>query len=288
MGMERVTDWILLWRQLVEAHARRYLKEKQGDDAWRNRARRYDEHVKRRWQTPDSSRSFVLSCLQATPGATVLDIGAGTGVWTVFLARHARRVTAVDPSPAMLEILEENLAAEKIDNVEIIQGKWPEVKVAPHDYSICAHAMYGYPDLPAFVRAMTAVTRRTCFMVLRVPVAGSLMAQAAERIWGQPYDSPNFQVAYNVLLQMGIYAHVLIEDTGLWKPWTNASLEEALDDIKRRFGLDEESEHDEFLRQLLSQQLVHSGDRYVWPRSVRSALVYWDVRRDTGAVEGKE
>ena len=97
------------------------------------------------------------------------------------------------------------------------------------------------------------------------------------RIWGQPYDSPNFQIAYNVLLQIGIFPHVLIEDSELWEPWTNDSLEEALDDVKRRFGLPEVSEHDDFLQNLLQRRLKQADGRVVWPRGVRSALVFWDV-----------
>ena len=105
------------------------------------------------------------------------------------------------------------------------------------------------------------------------------MAEAATRIWGHPYDSPNFQVAYNVLLQMGIFPNVLMENTGLWKPWVSASLEDALSEMKRRFGLGPVGEYDDFLMELLRRRLTFEAGQYVWPRSVRSALVYWNVDR---------
>ena len=280
--MERVTDWVRLWQELVEAQARGRGRQKRGahrgrGDAWRSRARRFDEQIKRRWAKPDSSRDYVISRVQAHPGATVLDVGAGTGAWTVLLARHARRVTALDPSPAMLEVLRRTLADEGIDNVDVVQGAWPEVDVEAHDLSLCSHAMYNVADFPAFVRRMEAVTRRTCFLLLRAPTPDGVMAEAAMRIWGQPYDSPNFQVAYNALLQIGIFPHVRMEDSGLWKPWTHGSPEDALAGVKRRFGLPEASEHDEFLLDLLRRRLEQQEDQWVWPRGVRSALVFWDV-----------
>jgi SAM-dependent methyltransferase len=278
--MEKTTDWIQLWRELVEAHSWGRKRGKPRDanqDVWREKARQFHALVERRWAKPDSSRGFVVAQLDAHPGATVLDIGAGTGAWVALLARHARKVTAVEPSQAMIEVMRQTLAAEGITNVEIVQQTWPDAAVGTHDFSLCSHAMYGYPDLPAFVGRMIEVTRRTCFLVLRVPTADGIMAKAATRIWGQPHDSPNFQVAYNALLQMGIYPSVIMEDTGLWPPWTHASLEDALEDVKRRFGLGENSEHDQFLTDLLRRRLTCEDGQYVWPPGVRSALVYWDV-----------
>jgi precorrin-6B methylase 2 len=276
--MEKMTDWVALWRELVEIKARSHPNEADAPgkaDVWRARARSFDEGVKRRWTNPDSSRSFVMSQLDSN--ATLLDIGAGTGAWAALLARHARRITAVEPSSAMIEVMKENLAVEGITNVAIIQGTWPDVSVEPHDFSLCSHAMYGYPDLPGFIRRMAASTKRMCFLVLRAPSIDCIMAEAAWHIWGQPLDSPNFTVAYNVLLQMGIYPNVSMEDTGLWDARTSESLEEAVGVVKRRLGLDGDTEYDGFLADLLRRRLTHQDGQYVWPREVRSALVYWNV-----------
>ena len=96
-------------------------------------------------------------------------------------------------------------------------------------------------------------------------------------LWGHPYDSPNFQVGYNVLLQMGIVPNVLLADTGLWEPWTSPSLDAALADLKRRMGLKQTSSHDDFLMDLLRRRLKFVDDQYVWTPSVRSVLVYWNI-----------
>jgi hypothetical protein len=177
----------------------------------------------------------------------------------------------------MLKVLQHNLVDEGVDNVDIVQGSWPEADVAVHDFTLCSHSLYTIADLPAAVRRIKAVTRRTCFLLLRAPTQDGVMAEAALRIWGQPYDSPNFQVAYNALLQIGIFPQVRMEDSGLWRPWTHDSVEDALADVKRRFGLPEVSEHDDFLLDLLRRRLVQQDGQWVWPRGVRSALVYWDV-----------
>jgi SAM-dependent methyltransferase len=278
--VEKVTDWILLWRQLVESQSHIWTKGDWSDgenDHWKDRARSYSDGVKKRWALPDVHKDFVLSMLKADPGSTIIDIGAGTGGWAVPMARHAKRVTALEPSPHMIEVMKENIEQEGTGDVEIVQGSWPETETGLHDYSLCSHAMYGVADLPAFVNAMSNATRKTCLMLMRVPAPDGTMAQAALRIWGQPHDSPNFQVAYAAMLQMGLYPHVLMGSPDRWDPWTNASLEEAMAETRRRFKLPSPSEHDAFLDDLLKSRLTYRDGRYVWPSEVRSALIYWNA-----------
>jgi 2-polyprenyl-3-methyl-5-hydroxy-6-metoxy-1,4-benzoquinol methylase len=274
--MEKPTDWNSLWRELVEIKARsrsRKLAAPAQTDMWAGRAAEFKQGVKRKWARPDSSREFILSRLD--PNGTVLDIGAGTGAWSILMAPRVRHVTAVEPSESMIKEMREDLAAEKIANVTIVPGEWPDVSVGPHDYSLCSHAMYASADLRAFILRMAACTRRTCFLLLRAPSIDSVRAEAALHLWGQPLDSPNFTIAYNVLLQAGIYANVLMENTGLWKPRTSSSIQEALMDMRRFLGLDDSGEHDAYLTELLRKRLTWKDGKYVWPPEVRSALVYW-------------
>lgn len=276
--MEKVTDWIKLWRELVEAQAHMWKKEKSSEgeeDHWQDKARSFSESVKQRWAKPDSHRDFILSLLKANPGSTVLDIGAGTGGWAIPMARLAAKVTAIEPSAEMIRVLRENMEEEGVQNVKIIQESWPEAEFEPHDISLCSHAMYGFPNLPTFVHSMTKTTKNTCLMLIRAPSHDATMAKAATRIWGQAHDSPNFQVAYGAMLQMGIYPHVLMGDPDQWPPWTSASYEDALAEVKRRFALESQSDHDAFLLDLLKSRLTFRDGSYVWPQEVRSALVYW-------------
>lgn len=276
--MERITDWALLWQQLVDvsgAFPPKAPGSHREADHWQTKAQEFEQHNKRLANVPGPTRDFLVSRIAAN--STVLDIGAGTGRWTAPLAARARHVTALDPSPAMLEILTRHVQSENLANVTVVQGSWPEADVAPHDISLCSHAMYGSRDLPTFIRRMIDVTRRTCYLNLRMPARNSVMAAAATRVFGQPQDSPNFVVGYNVLLQMGLCPSVLV-DPVLWDPWTSPSLEAALAKAKSRLGLGAgPTEHDAYLLDLLSRRLTAHDGKYVWPKGIHSALVYWDV-----------
>jgi len=276
--MQKLTDWNALWRELVEIKEKNH-RAPNGQavhpDLWADRAVEYRESVRRKWVRPDSSRDFILSRIDSD--STVLDIGAGTGAWSILLARKAKRVTAIEPSPSMIRVLLEDLEKEHIDNVTLTKGSWPDVPVEKHDYSLCSHAMYACPDFASFVLKMVSCTRRMCFLLIRATLPNGVRAQAAQHIWGQPLDSPNFTIAYNILLQLGIHANVQMENTGLWKPRTSSSLQEALESMHRFFGLGDSKEHDAYLMDLLRRRLVWEDGRYVWPPEVRSALVYWEV-----------
>ena len=61
-------------------------------------------------------------------GKSVVDIGCGTGVWTLLIAKEAARVTGVDNSGGMLEILRKDARKFGISNVETIEKSWDEFK----------------------------------------------------------------------------------------------------------------------------------------------------------------
>jgi len=66
---------------------------------------------------------YVQNCYGAaivTPGATVVDIGANIGCFSVLAAQKASRVIACEPHPDNLEILRKNCAMNRAANVEII------------------------------------------------------------------------------------------------------------------------------------------------------------------------
>jgi precorrin-6B methylase 2 len=277
--MEKLTDWTTLWKELSDIQSRAFSK-KQGDkeDCWRDKARDFDKMVEKRWAKPDSSRQFLLDKLSANPGSSLLDIGAGTGKWSVLAASHAAKITALEPSPSMQAVLKEKIDAMKIPNIDIFTGAWPEDDPGCHDFILASHSMYGIADFPLFVTRMCDFARRGCILVMRAPFADSIMAKAAMQIWGQPYDSPNFQIAYNILLGMDIYPDVIMEADGTWPAWTSDSFDDAMEDIKTRLDLDGTTVHDVFLWDLLAKHLTKQPDgSYVWPAGNRSALVYWDV-----------
>ena len=74
---------------------------------------------------PDEAAAADLVVLRAHgigAGSTVVDLGAGTGRFAAAVAPHVARLIAVDVSEAMLERLEQRLAAADVAaNVEVVR-----------------------------------------------------------------------------------------------------------------------------------------------------------------------
>lgn len=277
--MEKLTDWKKLWAELTRIQNNAFNRKEKDteDDFWEKKAVQFDKMVEKRWEKPDTSREFLLDKIKNHPGATLVDVGAGTGKWAVLAAQHAERVTALEPSRAMQSVLEKKMAAQKINNIDIVTGSWPDYDIAPHDFVLASHSMYGVPDFERFVTKMNETARKGCFLLMRAPFAGSAMAIAAEKILGQPYDSPNFQIAYNILLGMDIYPDVVMEAGDMWPGWTNESFEKALEETKNRLGVGQTDEYDAFLKRLLAEHLEEKENGVQWPSGNRSALLYWET-----------
>jgi ubiquinone/menaquinone biosynthesis C-methylase UbiE len=72
------------------------------------------------------SRDAILAALRIEPGMHVADLGAGTGLFTFFLAREVGpegRVHAVDIVPAFLDRLRGLAAEAETNNVRVVQGQ---------------------------------------------------------------------------------------------------------------------------------------------------------------------
>jgi ubiquinone/menaquinone biosynthesis C-methylase UbiE len=95
----------------------------QGAD-WLERNERVDE------EEPD----VAIEVLKIPKGASVADIGAGSGYMTVRLAKRVGptgTVYANDVQPQMLEMLRRRLEKEKIANVTLVQGAVDDPKLPP-------------------------------------------------------------------------------------------------------------------------------------------------------------
>lgn len=83
-------------------------------------AKSFDDPARDAWQMPDK----VIAALNLKPGAKVADVGAGTGYFSVRLARSAAKPTvfAADLEPKMVEHLTKRAAAERLANVRAVQA----------------------------------------------------------------------------------------------------------------------------------------------------------------------
>jgi cyclopropane fatty-acyl-phospholipid synthase-like methyltransferase len=83
-------------------------------------AKSFDDPARDAWQMPDR----VIAALHLKSGQIVADIGAGTGYFTVRLARSeaAPKVYGVDIEPSMVGYIRDRAAKEGLKNVVAVQA----------------------------------------------------------------------------------------------------------------------------------------------------------------------
>ena len=109
-------------------------------------------HVERYDDKEDAGASEeveLLRTLGLDENSVVVDLGAGTGQFTLAVAPHCRRVVAVDVSPVMLDRLRAKVADQQFSNVEVIQAGFltygHEGDLADVTYS--RYALHHLPDV---------------------------------------------------------------------------------------------------------------------------------------------
>ena len=78
----------------------------------------------------------------------VVDLGAGTGQFTLAVASACSRVVAVDVSPVMLERLRSKIAVSGVDNVEVVRTGFLSYqhRGSPADFVYSRWALHHIPD----------------------------------------------------------------------------------------------------------------------------------------------
>jgi SAM-dependent methyltransferase len=208
---------------------------------------------------------------------SVLDVGAGVGALSVPLARTVEAVTAMEPSPAMLEALRENLARHHLRNVTCTPAAWGKTEVPPHDLILVANVSSIFNDLLGFLTTAEPLARRAIALVQNVGPGTEkfYFGELYPLLLGRPYPGrDDYLRTVTLLHSLGIYANVQIIGYHFDQPF--ADLAEAVDFWKEQMRLTE-PEQERRLVGFLQSKLQRVGSRLVAPMRRQSAVLTWRV-----------
>jgi len=150
-------------------------------------------------------------------GSTIVDLGAGTGQFTLAAAAVAMRVVAVDVSPVMLQVLRAKIESLGISNVDVVQAGFLSYQHRgdPADFVYSRFALHHLPDFWK-VLALQRISR-----ILR---PGGLL-----RLWDVAYHFD----ASEVEERMNAWCATLPRDVE--EGWRRADIEEHIRDEHSTF-----------------------------------------------------
>lgn len=247
--------------------------------AWAERVRANKEQVDRFREVPDGPDFYgpIASAFKADPrrtddailnellkmvepGDTWLDIGAGGGRFGLPVALKAKELIAVDPSEGMLGILREVMAENGIDNVRIVNDRWPTSSEVVADCSFIANVGMDIENFGDFLDAMEAATRKMCVTIMPYRNPTVLFDALWPKVHGEARAMlpalPDFLV---MLVARGRPFEVTLFER---EPMSYADKEQIYAFLRRQTWVEEGSAKDRALMDAVDAQITERDGRY--------------------------
>src|SRR5579884_586210 len=268
------------WKALIDARAQQmnaaYAQVGSSSAGyWDRRARNFHRATKDR----TASDPFFQKLRQVvTPDMTVLDVGAGTGRFTLALAPLVKQVVAVEPNASMLGFLEQDAAAQGLSNITTIANSWQDAPAELEaDVVICSHVLYPIREVDTFLAKLSAATRHACYLYLRALHYDNFTAPLWRHFHGdERCQQPGYIDALDVLYEMGIYANVeIVKTEGSMR---FPSLDGAVEELQELLILPRDEQTRQELRTLIEGWLVERDGMLAIPvDEMVNGIISWTV-----------
>ncbi len=183
---------------------------------WDKRAPSFNAH---RSEGPDGHRRALVDKLAAKAGLgpqdEVLDIGCGSGQYSIMLAERVADVQGVDISPRMIEFARQNAVDARCPNAHFAVQDWENVRLNSQGWEkrfklVLASKTPAVNNL-ATLEKMNAASSGLCCMLTQVHTENSIRDQLQSLTdWdeGKARASRPFYCAFNILWLLGYYPEV--------------------------------------------------------------------------------
>jgi SAM-dependent methyltransferase len=258
-------DWDAIWEHQMSLTS----FAGTGVEYWNARAKEFPNISK-----ADRYVDEMLHRMELSPKFSVLDVGCGTGAMAIPMAKKVSQVTALDASPAMLDILKTNIASAEIKNIRLVNADWPKTKIGidikPHDVVLASRCI-PMGNLRQSLVNMDRVAKRLCYLTW---ITGGDESRAkACRILGMEYHPfPDHIIIFNMLYGMGIHANVEIFDVRNIRRFQ--SVDDAVRELVRGQHVEIE-QHRKSLEALVREEFPCENGCYCKDTTMKWALIWW-------------
>lgn len=260
-------DWNGLWNKSLQN-----LPKKNNPESWDNIASKFNE-----WMEKDDYPEKLLNRIELDSNDSVLDIGCGNGVITIPLAQKATKVTAMDISSKMLEILKKNAKNSDLNNINTCNRRIEDVTeedVGKHDVVVASRSLNGVSDIGKELEKINNIAKKSVYLTLWGADNRRFEREMAQLLGRESHRHPDYIYVYNILHDLGIYANVEMLESNTRNYYSN--VEEALDRLRWRIG-DLNKDEESILREYLEENMIKTTDGTITYSNGKAdwVLIWW-------------
>lgn len=260
-------DWNGLWNKSLQN-----LPKKNNPESWDNIASKFNE-----WMEKDDYPEKLLNRIELDSNDSVLDIGCGNGVITIPLAQKAIKVTAMDISSKMLEILMKNAKDSGLNNINTFNQRIEDVTeedVDKHDVVVASRSLNGVSDIGKELEKINNIAKKSVYLTLWGADNRRFEREMAQLLGRESHRHPDYIYVYNILHDLGIYANVEMLESNTRNYYSN--VEEALDRLRWRIG-DLNKDEESILREYLEENMIKTTDGTITYSNGKAdwVLIWW-------------
>ena len=261
-------DWIKYWQEALKQKT-----DKNKD--WDKAAPHFHKRAKK-----DDYHDLLFSKLILNENDSLLDLGCGEGSITLPIAKQVRKVTGVDSSTKMLELLNQRAQEQNIKNVDTILKSLEDIsyeEIGDYDVVLASRSLNGIIPIEETLKTINEIANKYVFITLFGPENWKIEKEFNEYIGKENKPFPEYNYMFNILYNMGIYANIERLDIKAYREYN--SIEEAMDNGKFRLDLlndDEKAQLRKYLNEILKKdsetgKLYNEKDKADW------ILIWWKI-----------
>jgi SAM-dependent methyltransferase len=242
---------------------------------WDRRAQTFSNPLRKSSYTND-----LLQRMELHRSYSVLDVGCGSGIMAIPMAGIVRKVTAIDISSRMLDILKESADRKGVRNIHIMNKDWTEVipgqGIPSHDVVLASRCLSG-PGITDSLRKIDMMAKRTCYITWRAGQGDDFEIETYKALGWEYHPHPEYAVIWNVLYSLGIRANLEIFESIQEERYPN--LEQAVTNLCRG-----ETVSDRIKDKLATfvENRFSNKNGYLYHQSrINWALIWWQKREGT-------
>ncbi len=267
------------WNEILDARAQQMDAAyahlgRTSADFWERRARGFHRSTK---DTVNRDAFYLRLCDKVSSRTSILDVGAGTGRFSLALAPQVDHIIAVEPSAAMMDFLRQDAADKDLRNISYVQTIWEEAPDSLQaDIVICSHVLYPIRDIEPFLLKLHKAAHQGCYIYARATHIDALTSD----LWRHFHHDercmpPSYIHIMDVLYEMDIFANV--EIVSLPSSLRYPSLDVAVTEMTEQLILPGDEKTRVELRALLEEWLVEKDGVLVPPlQEIVCAIIWWE------------